>query len=152
MADTAMPAGTPAQQLNQRFTTIYATYRGRITSYLATQVRKDDLHLLDDLASETFIRAWRALPQLAEQDNAKLFSWLRTIANHATIDHYRLARNTREIPADIGHWTYTNRALVPAAGGTLKPVNAHTGDSDPDADELLRRARESMPRALAGAK
>jgi DNA-directed RNA polymerase specialized sigma24 family protein len=152
MADTAMPAGTPAQQLNERFTIIYTTYRDRIARYLVTRVHRDDLRLVDDLASETFVQAWRSLPQLRGQDNDKLFRWLRTIACRVVADHYRVMRNTREVPADTGHWTYTNRALVPAAGGTLKPVNAHTGDSGPDPDELLRRARESKPRALAGAK
>jgi DNA-directed RNA polymerase specialized sigma24 family protein len=150
MADIAMPAGTPAQQLNDRFTIIYTTYRERITRYLATRIHKDDLRLVDDLASETFIQAWRSLPQLRSQDNDKLFRWLRTIACRVVADHYRLFRNIREVPADTGHWTFTDCALAPGAGGTLKPLDAHPGDSDPDPDEALRRVR--APRTLVGAK
>lgn len=155
MADIAMPAApsaiTPAQQLNERFARIYTLYLARVTAYLTTQVRRHDLDLTEDLAAETFTRAWVSLHQVHGTDDTKLFRWLRTIASRVAIDHYRLARNTREVPADTGHWTFANRALAPATGGTLKPLGTdYPGDSDPDPDEALRRAR--APRALVGAR
>lgn len=124
--DLSMPAGTPAttptQQLSERFATIYATHQATITAYLVAQVRSGDRHLAEDLASETFTRAWVSLHQVRGQDDTQLLRWLRTIARHAAIDHYRRARNTREVPTDTGHWSYTNREMEPAAGGYYTPA------------------------------
>jgi DNA-directed RNA polymerase specialized sigma24 family protein len=148
-----MPADPSAITVEARFADIYTAYRARVAAYIAPQTRGNDRHLVEDLTSETFIRAWRALPQLQADDDTKLFAWLATIARHAVADYYRVARNVREIPADTGDWRYANRNLAPAASGAYEPVrNGHAGDSDPDPDEALRRVRESKPRALAGAR
>jgi RNA polymerase sigma-70 factor (ECF subfamily) len=40
-----------------------------------------------DLAQETFLKAWRALPQL--QDVSRFDTWLYAIATHLAIDHLR---------------------------------------------------------------
>lgn len=119
---TAVRGTSPAQQLNERFAGIYATYRDRVEAYIAPQTRGTDHHLVEDLASETFIRAWRALPQLQLDDDSRLFSWLATIARRAVTDHYRLYRNNREQVVDTGHWSFANRNLTPAASGAYEPV------------------------------
>jgi DNA-directed RNA polymerase specialized sigma24 family protein len=154
MADLAMPAdrrSTPAQQLNDRFATIYATHRERITALVLREVRGNDHHLAEDLAATTFFHAWLDLHKCKATTDAQTFAWLATMARRTVMQHYRVARNTREIPADTGHWAYANRAFVPAAGGALAPLRGgYEGDSDPNMDEALRRLRQS--RQLAGAR
>lgn len=154
MADLAMSTRTPitpAQALNERFTRVYARYQARIAAYVQPQVRGNDHDLADDLTAEAFTRAWLSFHQCQAVTDQQLFAWLATIARHVVIDHYRIARNTREVPADTGHWAYANRDLVATDNGTYKAVTgAAPGDSDPDADELLRRAR--APRTLVGAR
>jgi RNA polymerase sigma-70 factor (ECF subfamily) len=44
-----------------------------------------DAHLADDLAQETFVRAWRGLPSL--QANAAFWGWLRRIAARTWAKH-----------------------------------------------------------------
>ena len=54
----------------------------------------DDDGIVEDLVQETFLRAFRALP-LFEGD-AKLSTWLCTIAHRVAIDHLRKAARLRE--------------------------------------------------------
>jgi RNA polymerase sigma-70 factor, ECF subfamily len=46
-----------------------------------------DLHLVEDLAQETFTKAWRALDQY--DGRAPFQHWLSRIAVHAALDHVR---------------------------------------------------------------
>jgi RNA polymerase sigma factor (sigma-70 family) len=124
MAEFAMPAGTPAITPEDRFSALYATYLPRVAAFIAPQTRGNDPHLVEDLTSETFIRAWRALPQLQQDDDSRLFSWLATIARRAVTDHYRVARNQRETAVDTGHWSFANSNLTPAASGAYEPVRS----------------------------
>src|SRR5262249_55603428 len=50
--------------------------------------------LVDDLAQETFLRAFRALPHFERR--AKLSTWLCTIAHRVAIDHLRQDQRARE--------------------------------------------------------
>jgi len=54
--------------------------------------------LADDLAQETFIKAYKALP--GYQGKAKFSSWLYRIAYNEMISHFRVARN-RELSGGI---------------------------------------------------
>jgi len=53
-----------------------------------------DVGIVDDLAQETFLRAFKGLP-LFEGD-AKLSTWLCTIAHRVAIDHVRKTARLRE--------------------------------------------------------
>jgi DNA-directed RNA polymerase specialized sigma24 family protein len=117
-----MTINTPAQALNERFAVIYATHQDRVTAYIRPQVRHGDTHLADDLAADTFYRAWLSLHQCSATTDSQTFSWLATIARHTVADHYRLARNLREVPADTGDWTYANRDLDATAAGYYTPA------------------------------
>ena len=50
--------------------------------------------VVEDLAQETFMRVFRALPLFAGQ--AKLSTWICTIAHRVAIDHVRKASRNRE--------------------------------------------------------
>ncbi|MFF9688966.1 RNA polymerase sigma factor [Streptomyces sp. NPDC014623] len=155
MANSAMPAAqsamAPAQQLNERFATIYAQFQPRIVSLVQREVRGGNTHLAEDLAADAFYRAWLDLHKCQATTDAQTYSWLATLARRTVIAHYRAKKNTAEIPADTGSWQYANREMGSGPAGTYIPAvtgfrtAALTGasDSDPDMDEPLRRARQT---------
>src|SRR5262249_20259337 len=53
-----------------------------------------DASAVEDLAQETFLRAFRALPLF--EGGAKLSTWLCTIAHRVAIDHVRKAARRKE--------------------------------------------------------
>lgn len=55
-----------------------------------------DAGAVEDLAQETFLRAFRALPLF--EGEAKLSTWLCTIAHRVAIDHVRKAARKKERP------------------------------------------------------
>ncbi|MFJ2631083.1 RNA polymerase sigma factor [Streptomyces sp. NPDC087422] len=174
MANSAMPAGTPAQQLNARFTAIYAMHSERITSLVRREVRAADRDLAEDLAADAFFRAWLDLHKCNATTDAQMFAWLAVVARRTVGQHYRIKKNTMERPVDIRDFKYANRDLAPVGGCYAPLCNGfraaswddgpaipklpipaprgpvdHGGDSDPDMDEALRRVRTG--RELAGA-
>ncbi|MFG2670513.1 RNA polymerase sigma factor [Streptomyces sp. NPDC048445] len=156
MAHRAMPAATtamtPAQQLNERFATIYIQFQPRIVNLVQREVRGGNTHLAEDLTADAFYRAWLDFHKCQATTDAQLYGWLATLARRTVIAHYRAKRNTAEVPADTGHWQYSNREMCTGPGGTYTPAATGfrtaaigNGDSDPDMDEALRRARAGRP-------
>ncbi|KFK91508.1 hypothetical protein IX27_00305 [Streptomyces sp. JS01] len=148
----ATAATTPAQQLNERFATIYAQFQPRITNLVRNEVRGGNHHLAEDLTADAFYRAWLDLHKCTATTDAQLYSWLATLARRTVTAHYRTKKNTAEQPADLGHWSYSNRPMN-QAGGYYAPAPTGfrtaaigNGDSDPDMDEALRRARQAVKR------
>lgn len=118
MAHVAMPAGmpaiTPAEQLNERFTAVYAQYLPMVRATISGRLDTSDKHLVDDLAQNTFLAFYRCLGRL---DTGRDFGGLlRVMARQSISHHYRLMRNTRERPADTGHYTYANRDMESGTG------------------------------------
>ncbi|WP_405431148.1 RNA polymerase sigma factor [Streptomyces anulatus] len=157
MANSAMPAAppamTPAQQLNERFATIYTDYLPRVTALVGSRIfNADDKHLTDDLTAEAFTQVWLHLHKCTATTDAQTFSWVATIARRTVAGHFRLKKNTMERPADLGDWQYANRPMDQAAGYYTPSGNGFrtaaigNGDSDPDMDEALRRARQTVKR------
>ena len=64
--------------------------------YSLRQMTGWDQSLADDLAQETFIKAYRAIGSF--QGNAKFSSWLYRIGYNLLVSHFRIARN-RELTA-----------------------------------------------------
>lgn len=52
-----------------------------------------DAHLVEDLAQETFVKAWRALTQF--DGRAPLSHWLSRIAVHVALDHLRKRKRVK---------------------------------------------------------
>src|SRR5437588_1489282 len=67
------------------FNTLFEYYNARICTYLARMVGNDEEGR--DLAQETFIKVWRALPGMNDQSHFD--TWLYRIATNTAIDHLR---------------------------------------------------------------
>jgi len=80
----------------ERFGVLVNRYRNLALSYIAARVAAEEV---EDLAQETFMRAFRVLPSLREP--AAFSSWLLGIANHVCVDwhraRHRLASLDREV-------------------------------------------------------
>jgi RNA polymerase sigma-70 factor, ECF subfamily len=74
------------------FGEIIQRHRSRVFAILSRYER--DAHLVEDLAQETFVKAWRALQQF--DGRAPFEHWLSRIAVRVAIDHLR-ARRDREV-------------------------------------------------------
>jgi RNA polymerase sigma-70 factor, ECF subfamily len=67
------------------FTSLFQLYHARIFTYLVHIVgRKEEA---EDLAQETFVKAWQSLHQL--KNDARFSAWLYTIATHTARDYLR---------------------------------------------------------------
>lgn len=78
------------------FASLYEKYRGPVLAYLRRMVRDDSV--AEELAHETFLRAYAARQRYDEQ--ARFSTWLWTIARHAAIDHLRRHRPVAGARAD----------------------------------------------------
>ena len=76
------------------FTALFARYNVPICRYLARLVGDDDLGC--DLAQDTFLAAWRALPGIAE--DSRFAPWLYRIATNLARSHLRRSRLIRWLP------------------------------------------------------
>lgn len=99
------------------FELLVLKYRRRIERLIGRMVR--DVDLVEDLAQETFIRAYRALHQF--RGDAQFYTWL-----------YRIAVNTAK------------KALLGLKNDPLAMGMAATGAVDAEDDETFLTAREPM--------
>lgn len=123
MADLAMPAarrGTPAEQLDELFTATYAKHLPMVRATIAVRLDTSQKHLVDDLAQNTFLAFYCYLGRL--DDGRDFGGLLRVMARQSIGHHYRLMRNTREKPADTGHWTFANRQMDGTRAGYYTPA------------------------------
>jgi RNA polymerase sigma-70 factor, ECF subfamily len=67
------------------FNSLFQYYNARICTYLTRMVGNDEEG--HDLAQETFIKVWRALPSMNDQSHFD--TWLYRIATNTAIDHLR---------------------------------------------------------------
>ena len=82
----------------EAFAEIIRRHQSRVFAILSRYER--DAQLVEDLAQETFLKAWRALKQF--DGRAPFEHWLSRIAVHVAIDHIR-ARRDREVRfSDLG--------------------------------------------------
>ena len=90
----------PSSALDTRalFERLYAEHQTPILNYLYRLL--GDPSLAQDLAQETFTRAWKARAQLPGLDNPR--AWLYRVATNAPRDHDRRARLLASLPL-FGH-------------------------------------------------
>jgi RNA polymerase sigma-70 factor (ECF subfamily) len=91
--DQALIERVAAQGCRDSFSTLVERHQSDLR-YSLRQMTGWDEALADDLAQETFIKAFQAIA--GYKSNAKFSSWLYRIAYNQMVSHYRLARN-REI-------------------------------------------------------
>ncbi len=111
------------------FEMLVVKYQRRIERLIARMVR--DVDLVEDIAQESFIRAYRALPQF--RGDSAFYTWL-----------YRIAVNTAK------------KALGDLKRDPLVTESARAGRDDDDADETYRNERElsdgATPEAVLASK
>jgi DNA-directed RNA polymerase specialized sigma24 family protein len=83
-----------------RLTTLFTLYHDRLVRALRARLGRYDWHLAEDLAGETWVRAVASI-ELCRAADDRAFGWLMSLAQCAMADHYRLARNTRELATDF---------------------------------------------------
>ncbi len=119
-----------AQERDQHaFELLYDRYKGKINRYLTRMVGDDTAS--DELAQETFLKAWLNLPSLREP---KLFiSWLYKIARNRGLDHQR-----RHLPPETPLDTYI-------AGGDEDILNGAGLEEGVAQRELIELALNQLP-------
>ncbi len=75
------------------FTSLFHLHHSRIFTYLVHILgRREEA---EDLAQETFLKAWRSLHTLEDDD--RFGPWLYRIATHTALDHLRKQKHRQEI-------------------------------------------------------
>lgn len=78
------------------FAELYQLHHCEVFAFV--RARTGCLHLAEDIVSETFIRALRAIEGFTWSGGG-FCAWLITIARNLLADHYKSSRNWRESPA-----------------------------------------------------
>src|ERR1700742_4804234 len=127
ITDTAL--GDLAEDADAALRQLYARYATPLHRYVERFC--PDLASTDDIVQETFIRAWRHLPQLAADDRI-VRPWLFRVARNLVIDAARAARS-RPVTVearpdlDLGHddesGQVMDRQLVADALRKLSPAH-----------------------------
>jgi RNA polymerase sigma-70 factor, ECF subfamily len=128
-ANTEAPGGElpgdPDAAIRQLYTHYARALRGYVEQFCPDQASADDI------VQETFIRAWRHLPQLSADDRP-VRPWLFRVARNLLIDANRAARarpmstpeqSAEEIGTDSGLDEVLDRQLVSAALQHLSPAH-----------------------------
>lgn len=76
------------------FSSLFQQYNGPICTYLARLVGNSEVGR--DLAQETFLKAWKSLPELS--NNLHFRAWLYRIATNVANSHLRRAKLIRWLP------------------------------------------------------
>ncbi len=110
-----------------RFDALVATHHGEIYRYLFRATSRASE--ADDLAQETFLRAYRARQTLAPDANAR--AWLFAIATNVAKNHFRAESRRRRAHAAV-------RATLSATAG-----------AEPESETLFNEARARLDAVVA---
>ena len=75
----------------EAFGQLYRDYAPKISGFVRNRVQGDH-QLVEDLTSETFLRAWRRIDTAHNDRGRDVGAWLATIARNLVTDHYKSAR------------------------------------------------------------
>ncbi|MFJ2432919.1 sigma-70 family RNA polymerase sigma factor [Streptomyces anulatus] len=78
----------------EAFATLYNEHHAKVSRYIRGRVR--DVHLVEDLVSETFLRALRRIETFTWQGR-EFAAWLVTIAKNLINDHFKAMRTRMEV-------------------------------------------------------
>src|SRR5579859_5964549 len=90
------------------FRELFQKYNGQVCTYLARLVGNDEVGR--DLAQETFMRAWKSLPEI--RSDAHFKAWLFRIATNIAMSHLRHARLVRWLPWQEGMVSHVHLCSV----------------------------------------
>lgn len=116
----------------ERFGELVKRYRNLVLSFVAARVAAEEV---EDLAQETFLRAFRVLSSL--RDPAAFSSWLLGIANHICVDWHRSRRRVGSLDPEAAEVT---DALPPLRSPPPRP------EAVAEAEEARRLLLESLDR------
>jgi RNA polymerase sigma factor (sigma-70 family) len=95
--DSGRSVGTNGENCNEQVITgLFEAYNQRICTYLGHLVGNDETGR--DLAQETFLKAWKALPSLRHP--AQTEAWLFRIARNTALDYFR-----KKLPKVVLPWS-----------------------------------------------
>ena len=129
VADTQAPGGELPGDPDAAIRQLYSHYAKALHGYVEQFC--PDRASADDIVQETFIRAWRHLPQLSADDRP-VRPWLFRVARNLLIDANRADRarpvsapeqSAGEIGTDSGLDEVLDRQLVSAALAHLSPAH-----------------------------
>ncbi|MGW4501117.1 RNA polymerase sigma factor [Micromonospora sp. NPDC004336] len=92
-----MTAAEADAEANSRFTALYAAHHARVYAYAVSRVGRQ---LADDVASETFLVAWRKLATVP----AAPLPWLLGVARNAVRERYRDEDRQASLAAELRAW------------------------------------------------
>ncbi|MEV8048911.1 RNA polymerase sigma factor [Streptomyces bacillaris] len=78
----------------EAFATLYNEHHAEVSRFIRGRVR--DVHLAEDLVSETFLRALRRIETFSWQGTS-FAAWLVTIAKNLIVDHFKAQRTRLEV-------------------------------------------------------
>ncbi len=78
------------------FRELYKRFFPMVYSILLSRVPVSEV---DDLVQEVFLQAWRQLRNL--RDNGAFGSWLAQMARRRSVDHFRHAQRTEQLPPNL---------------------------------------------------
>ncbi len=117
-------------QLVQRHARMVGTIIWRVTRQESS---------VEDLAQETFLRVFRALPEFAGR--SKLSTWICTVAHRVALDHQRSRRRHPEEPL-----TSSTEESEAEAFDRLSATSAAAAESAVATTQLLERVRDEIER------
>jgi RNA polymerase sigma-70 factor, ECF subfamily len=92
------------------FTRIFEQHRHAVHGYFLGRVA--DPELARDLVQETFLRAWRRLPEIAPLSADRQRAWIFTVARNLAIDSYRAGAARHAAEAALRHEATTGQTTV----------------------------------------
>jgi RNA polymerase sigma-70 factor (ECF subfamily) len=118
----------------ERFGELVARYKNLVMSFIAARVAADEV---EDLAQETFLRAFRVLPSL--RDPAAFASWLLGIASHVCVDWHRSRRRLTSLDSQAAE---PHDATLPHRPRTPSPDRLA---EDEERSRILLQALDTLP-------
>jgi RNA polymerase sigma-70 factor (ECF subfamily) len=73
----------------QRLAELYGEHRRYTVNYIARRVEPQHSHAVEDLAQDTFVKAWPSLHQVEVRDGSSYRRWLTAVARNRVLDYYR---------------------------------------------------------------
>jgi RNA polymerase sigma-70 factor, ECF subfamily len=101
---------TPSRDDAAVFTLLFERHRHAVHGYFLGRVAEEEL--ARDLLQETFLRAWRRLPEIAPLDDERQRAWIFTVARNLAIDSYRADAARRAAAAALRHDAATWQSTV----------------------------------------
>jgi RNA polymerase sigma-70 factor (ECF subfamily) len=77
----------------ERLAELYGEHRRYTVNYIARRVDPQHCHAVEDLAQETFIKAWPALHTVEVREGSSYRRWLTAVARNRVLDYYRRGPN-----------------------------------------------------------